>query len=133
MSRSSNLTATVPLAQVQSGVVICFKGSGQVIDLFSHFVDEGFTVGKVRDILAAQGVDVHRDTLRAGMNDMVKMGFLEKLTGEKTERFSALYRRRLTEAQREFRRKERERALPGLKKKPLAAAVAASCSSHSDG
>jgi hypothetical protein len=129
MTRANHLVATVPLAQVQSGAVISFKGSGQVIDLFSHFVDEYFTVGKVRDILAAQGVEVHRDTLRSGLNDLVKMGFLEKLARAETERFPAMYRRHLTEAQREYRRNERARALAGHKKKPLAAAVAAACAS----
>ncbi len=127
MTRGNHLLATVPLAQVQSGAVISFKGSGQVIDLFSHFVDEYFTVGNVREILAAQGVEVHRNGLRNGMDQLVSNGFLEKQDAGGVSGAAALYRRRLSEAQREYRRNERARALAGHKKKPLAAAVAAAC------
>ncbi len=112
MSRSSNLLASVPVAQGQSGAVVRFRGSGQVIDIFSHFTDDWFTVGKVCKILRAQGIEVHRNTIRDGLNQLTNIGILEKIVPPDDKSGAAtIYRRLLTDAQREFRAKQRARAL----------------------
>lgn len=113
----------MPLAHVQSGAVVSFKGSGQVIDLFSHFVDEWFTVGKVCKILAKQAVFVHRNSVRDGLAQLCAMGFIEKKAAEKKRGAPDQFRRALTEAQREYREKQQGNALAAAIKSRVQARV----------
>lgn len=96
--------------------MVKFRGSGQVIDIFSHFTDQWFTVGKVCKILLAQGVEVHRNTIRDGLNELTAIGILEKIVPDETPGAATKYRRLLTEAQREFREKQRVRTLAAVRK-----------------
>lgn len=97
-------------AQLMSGRRLAFKGAPEVLQLFRMLVDEWYTVGDVTNILRAQGVCVHRNTMRLGLNQMVDMGFLEKSVDDRMEAAKARYRRSLTNDQRDFRERLRKKA-----------------------
>lgn len=96
--------------QLLSGRRLTFKGAPEVLQLFRFLVDQWYTVGDVANILRAQGVLVHRNTVRLGLNQMVDMGFLEKSSDARVEGAKARYRRCLTQDQRDFRDRLRKKA-----------------------
>ena len=101
------LTRTVALHSV-AGASATFraKGGGQMIALFAAQPSIWFKVSDVQASLCLQGVLVSRESVRDGLDQLVNMGFLErmqKMVGlKKVSGAAQRYRRQLSEAQREL-------------------------------
>lgn len=98
------VVATVPRENV-ARVRATFKvrGGGQMIALFAAQPSIWFRVGQVQASLRLQGVCVSLVSVRSGLNQLVEMGFLQKMVDpEKVYTAAHRYRRLLTEAQREL-------------------------------
>lgn len=107
---STNGDTAFTADQLIRGRALTFKGAPEVLQLFRMLVDEWYSVGEVCNILRAQCVFVHRDTLRAGLDQMCAMGFLETRFPSKLGRAKMHYRRKLTDEQRQYRERERTKA-----------------------
>jgi hypothetical protein len=91
------------------------KGGGYMIDLFSVCTDEWMTVGRVQDHVKRCGEMVHRDTVRSALDDLVRNRFLEKKEVSPEQKgVAALYRRKLTDAQRAHQKRQQEKVLRAM-------------------
>lgn len=98
------VASTVPLASVAAAQrTFKVRGGGQMIALFAAQPSIWFRVGQVQASLRLQGVCVSVVSVRYGLNQLVEMGFLEKMVdAEKVSTAAHRYRRLLSEAQRDL-------------------------------
>ncbi|MGL4231996.1 MAG: hypothetical protein ACRCWJ_11595 [Casimicrobium sp.] len=96
--------------QLLCGRALKFKGAKELQGIFEWFDNTWYGVGELCGMLESMRVIVHRDTLRNGLEQMCDSGFLERTNPKRLARIKTLYRRKLTDEQRQYRERERAKA-----------------------